>query len=164
MSRRPHTIGVGLAVLAACGLVVVALVLALGPQPRAAAPVWPSTSERFPNEWPTPPPAEVAALLDGLGPGSELVGPWRVRGVSPVLSQRVVVDVDRGDAGFRVWIVVRGRDERLPPRQTARYSLYTAQPRPSAEALTDEDYAAVLDALAERIERTESSAAVPAGM
>jgi hypothetical protein len=166
VAKRAGGVGVGLGVLGMAGLVVLALVLALRSQPRRPAPTpsAPTASERFPNAWPAEPPSDVAALLDGLGPGSPLTGKWRVRGVSPVEDHRIVVDVDRGDAGFRVWIVRRDQDSRLPPKQTERYALYTAQPRPNAEALQDEDYGEVLDALVERIARTETKLAIPAGM
>lgn len=157
-------VGVGLAVLGGASLIVLALVLAASPHPKAPQPSAPTASERYPNAWPSEPPADVGALLEGLGPGAPLSGSWRVRGVSPVEDHRIVIDVDRGDAGFRVWIVRRGQDPRLPPKQTEKYALYTAQPRPSAEALDDEDYGAVLDELSARIKRTESRVAVPTGM
>ena len=136
------------AVLTLCGGALLALAFRLStpPDPPAAA-----ESDPFPNSWPDPPPADVAALLGGLGPGSDLGGGWRVRGVSPVLEQRIVIDVDKAGVGFRVALTTKGRDERVPPKSTARYALYTIQPRPSAEALQDSDYAAVLGAIATRV-------------
>lgn len=154
---------VGFAVLGGVALVVLALGLAVRKPTPPAGPTVPADS-RFPNAWPEPPPAEVAALLDGLGPGASLVGRWMVRGVSPVHEQRIVVDVDRGDAGFRVWIVKKDRDSRLPPTATGRYALYTAQPRPSVDALTEQDYAEVLGALSARLAKTETAVPVPSGM
>jgi hypothetical protein len=124
----------------------------------------PPPRERYPNAWPDPPPADVARLLDGLGPDTPLVGRWRVRGVSPVHEKKIVVDVDRGDIGFRVWITKPESDKRLPPHKTERYVLYTSQPRPTAADVKDEDFAEVLKALGERIRRTELTAPIPAGM
>jgi hypothetical protein len=164
---RARATGPGFVVLALVALVAVAVVLAIRARPSRVtmvASAAPTASERFPNAWPTPPPPDVAALLGGLGPGSELTGAWRVRGVSPVEQGRIVIDVVRDEVGFRVWIVQKGKDDRLPPRQTRLYWLYTAQPRPSAEALGDEDYAPVLDALVARIRSAESTVPVPAGM
>lgn len=149
------------AVLTLCGGALLALAFRLStpPDPPAAA-----ESDPFPNSWPDPPPADVAALLGGLGPGSDLGGGWRVRGVSPVLEQRIVIDVDKAGVGFRVALTTKGRDERVPPKSTARYALYTIQPRPSAEAPKDADYAAVLTAIAARVTEREGSVAVPAGL
>jgi hypothetical protein len=160
--------GVGIAVLAGAGLifaVVVALALRR-PPPRSTHVEGPPpiASERFPNEWPNPPPADVAALLDGLAPGASLEGGWRVRGVSPVTDGHIVIDVARGEIGFRVVIVQKGKDPRRPPAESARYALYTAQPRPAADSIKDEDYAPVLSALRARLAKTESRVATPRGM
>jgi hypothetical protein len=106
----------------------------------------------------------VAALLAGLGPNTPLVGRWRVRGVSPVTDGRIVIDVDRGDVGMRVWIVRRESDPRRPPAQTERYALYSVQPRPAADSIDDEASGEVLRALASRLKSTESSVPIPAGM
>jgi hypothetical protein len=173
VTRRPRSrssrgnLGVAFVVLGAVGLIVIAVALALRPPtasrqlPNSAAP---RAVDPFPNAWPDAPPADVAALLDGLGPGAQLTARWRVRGISPVIDAKIVIDVDRGDAGFRAWIVRSDRDSRLPPKRTAKFSLYTAQPRPTAEALDDAAYAEVLAALAQRIRRTETKVAVPRGM
>src|SRR5687768_16239787 len=102
----------GFAVLGATAMLITIIVSVIrpdgarNPPPSASAP---SPPDPFPNEWPHPPPADVAALLSGLGPNTPLVGRWRVRGVSPVIDGRVVLDVDRGDVGMRVWIVQRER-------------------------------------------------------
>lgn len=124
----------------------------------------PKSPERFPNTWPEPPPAEVARLLDGLGPDSPLVGRWRVRGVSPVHEKKIVVDVDRGDIGFKIWVMRPESDKRMPPHKTERYVLYTSQPRPTAESVNDEAFGEVLKALGERIRRTEMTVPTPSGM
>jgi len=148
-------------------LLVVAVVLALraAPAPGTASPSASAAEpERFPNEWALPPPADVAALLDGLGPGSVLEGGWRVRGVSPVVDRKIVVDVQREDIGFRVWICLHDRDSRLPPRRTGRFSIYTAQPRPTQDAVRDEDFAQVLDAIAARVRSAEARVSLPRGM
>jgi len=157
-------------VLLAVGLVGVGIGLSLRkPTPPTPVPVTSATRsadppDPFPNFWPDPPPHDVGALLDGLGPSSPLADGWRVRGISPVQDGRITIDVARGDVGFRVWIVRRDRDERLPPRRTKKYDLYTAQPRPTAEAVGDEAYASVVAALAARVQRTEDRVKVPAGM
>lgn len=157
--------GVGFALLGGVALVVVAILLALGgPEPVAVPAPTATVSERFPNSWPEPPPRDVALLLGGLGPGSILTESWRVRGVSPVHEQRFLVDVQSGERGFRVAVALKERDPRLAPKTTARYALYTLQPRPTAESLEDADYAAVLGALAAIVEKNEAAVPVPAGM
>lgn len=157
--------GVGFALLGGALLVVVAIVLALrGPAEAPTPTALATASERFPNAWPEPPPRDVALLLGGLGPGSSLAGDWRVRGVSPVHEQRFLVDVANGERGFRVAVMLKERDPRLAPKTTARYALYTLQPRPTAESLQDADYAAVLGALGAIIEKHEALGPVPAGM
>lgn len=124
----------------------------------------PVTSEAYPNAWPLPPPADVATLLGGLGPGSMLTPRWRLRGISPVHEQRIVLDVASGDLGFRVAVKLKDRDERVPPKRTARYALYTIQARPSADRIQDSDYAEVLSAIAAILTAHEGRAPVPAGL
>lgn len=165
MRRRSSGAGVGFALLGGVVLVVLAIVLALrGPAQPAPAASAASAGERFPNAWPDPPPADVAALLGGLGPGASLTESWRVRGVSPVHEQRILVDVASGERGFRVALLLKERDPRRPPKATARYALFTLQPRPTAESLKDADYSAVLGALATLVEKNEGVVPVPAGM
>jgi hypothetical protein len=164
MKGRARGAGVAFALLGAAALVVLGLGLAARQAPRRGAPPSaPIVSERFPVEWPSLPPAEVAALLDGLGPGAELGG-FRVRAVSPVLEGRVVIDVARGDAGFRVAVVRKERDARRPPASTERYALFTQQPRPDADSITEEEYGAVVGALAARVREREGKVPIPAGM
>jgi hypothetical protein len=169
MSRRARSrsadLTVPIAVLLVVGLGIVGIVLSVRkPTSSRPAPIASSAPDPFPNFWPNPPPADVGALLDGLGPGAPLGHGWRARGVSPVENARVTVDVARKGVGFRVWIVQRDRDQRLPPKRTKKYDLYTAQPRPTAESVSDEDYSSVLGALAQRIAKTELNVPVPAGM
>lgn len=164
MARRSSGSFAAFGLLAAVALIVVAVGLALrGPKPRADASPAPTASDRYPNAWPEPPPAEVSSLLGDLGPGASL-GTWRVRGVSPVHEQRIVVDVERGEVGFRVAIERKATSDKKPPKATERYALFTVQPRPSAEALDDADYAEVLDALAARLTQTEARVPTPAGL
>src|SRR5262245_48128631 len=114
---------IAFALLGAGGLVlsaVIAIVRTPNAPPATSSAPPPAASDPFPNEWPAPPPPEVAALLDGLGPNTPLVGRWTVRGISPVQNARVTLDVDRGDVGLRVWIVRRESDPRRPPAQTER--------------------------------------------
>lgn len=151
--------GVGWALVALPVLVIVAVVLSL--RKPEAPPTAPVASERYPNAWPGPPPPEVARLLGDLGP---LPSGWRIRGVSPVHEQRIVVDVEKGEAGFRVAVMLKERDSRRPPKATARYALYTLQPRPTEESIQEHDYAEVLGALATRIQANEAGAPVPSGM
>ncbi len=165
MASRASTAWVGFAVLGAALAIFGLVALSLVGQSPPATPSAAQENERFPNTWPEPPPADVSRLLDGLGPGSPLVGSWRVRGVSPVADRRIVVDVDRGnDVGFRVWLMLPETDQRLPPLRTERYVLYTAQPRPTAQAVSDEMFSEVLGALAVRIRKTEMSVPVPSGL
>lgn len=133
-------------------------------EPTGPPPVTSRVPDPYPNTWPLPPPADVTRLLDGLGPGSPLTGRWRVRGVSPVLDKKIVVDVDDGAIGFRVWIMKPESDKRLPPHKTQKYVFYTSQPRPTAEAVGDGAFGEVLKALGERIQKTENSVPTPAGL
>lgn len=101
------------AVLTLCGGALLALAFRLSTPPDPPGPADPLAAgapEPYPNSWPDPPPPDVAALLGGLGPGSDLGGGWRVRGVSPVLEQRIVIDVDKAGVGFRVALTTKGRD------------------------------------------------------
>lgn len=165
MRGRSSGAGVGFVVLGGVALVVLAVVLALRGQSGESQPAPAAApSERFPNAWPGPPPPDVAALLGGLGSGSTLAAGFSVRGVSPVHEQRFLVDVAKGELGFRVAVMLKERDPRLPPKTTARYALYTLQPRPTAESLEDADYAAVLSALGAVIQQNEAVVAVPAGL
>lgn len=131
----------------------------------AAAESAPSpNASSFPNEWPHPPPADVAALLGGLGPGASLDGGWRVRGISPPQQRRVVIDVERGEIGFRVWVTAKGAGPGAPPRETEQYALYTVQPRPAQSSVPNEEFGRVLENLAVRIAAQESRVPKPAGL
>jgi hypothetical protein len=81
-----------------------------------------------------------------------------------VHDKKIVVDVDDGAVGFRVWVMLPGTDGRLPPHKTDKYVLYTSQPRPSTEAVGDGAFAEVLKALGERIRRAENVVPTPAGL
>lgn len=156
------------------GLIVIALLLCMWacfallcvrvPSREDPPPVTSRIPDPYPNTWPLPPPADVARLLDGLGPGSTLTGRWKVRGVSPVHEKKIVVDVDDGAVGFRVWVMRPESDRRLPPHKTEKYVLYTSQPRPTAEAVGDDAFGEVLKALGDRIRRTENSVPIPLGL
>jgi hypothetical protein len=166
MAKRGKAIG--WAALAAAGAIAaasVALCPRRPPPPSSHQELPPPrASEAFPNAWPDPPPADVAALLGGLAPGAVLAEGWRVRGVSPVIDGHVVVDVEKGELGFRVVLMPRDKDRRAPPAASERYALYTVQPRPSAEKIRDDDYAPVLTALRARLLANEARVAVPRGM
>ena len=127
---------------------------------RPAAP----EPERYPNPYKGPAPADVTLLLDGLVRGSKLDGDFTVRGISPPEARRVIIDVERGDLGFRIWLTRKGADERRPPASSARYALYVVQPRPSSDAITEDMKKAVLGDIKRRLKKTETSASVPAGL
>jgi hypothetical protein len=127
-------------------------------RPPVAAP------ERYPNPYKQPAPADVTLLLDGLVRGSSLDGGFSVRGVSPPEDHRVIIDVERGDVGFRVWLMRKGADSRRAPASSEHFSLYVVQPRPSAEAVTDDMKKAVLGDLKRRLKKTESQVRVPSGL
>ncbi len=141
----------------------VAMVSSRGsPSAKNAVPE-PRVSVRFPNPWPEPPPRGVSDALDGLTRGDNIAG-FVVRAVSPVHEARIVVDVERGDVGFRVWIQRRDSGRQLPPAKTEKYALYVVQPRPTTDAIGDDDQAAVLKALAARLRRREKTVPLPAGL
>jgi hypothetical protein len=121
-------------------------------------------SSNFPNEWPDPPPPDVAALLGGLGPGMSLDAGWRVRGISPPRERRVVIDVERGEIGFRIWVTAKGAGPGAPPRETQKYALYTVQPRPAQNSVPNEEFGRVLEMVANRIAAQESRVPTPAGL
>lgn len=134
------------------------------PQPAPQVEAEAAPPSRYPNPWPDPPPADVAALLDGLAPGAPLPAGFVVRGISPVHEQRIVIDVERGEAGFRVWVVQRGTDERRPPGSSEHYAVYFVQPRPTADAIDDDARREVLREVLRRIRKTEATTATPAGL
>ncbi|MBK7581274.1 MAG: hypothetical protein IPI67_13800 [Myxococcales bacterium] len=165
MAGRGSGALVGFGLLAAVGLIGLSVVLAVkqaAPGPANVPAI--TVHEEFPNAWPSAPPPSVARLLDGAGPGTALGEKWRIRGVSPVHEQRIVIDVANGSIGFRVLVMLKERDARLPPKQTERYSLYTVQPRPRSDSVDDKDYDLVLKALGERIAKQEKSVPVPDGL
>ena len=128
--------------------------------PRANAPA--VAPERYPNPYKQPAPPDVTLLLDGLVRGASLDGGFRVRGISPPEDRRVIIDVERGDVGFRVWLMRKGADTRRPPAESEHFTLFIVQPRPTAEAVTDEMKKAVLGDLTRRLKKTETSVRVPA--
>jgi hypothetical protein len=132
--------------------------------PDGPPAVTPRVDDSYPNTWPLPPPIDVQRLLDGLGPGSALTARWKVRGVSPVHERKIVIDVDDGGRGFRVWVMQPESDKRVPPHKTEKYVLYTSQPRPTAQSVDDAAYGEVLEALGARIRRTENQVPTPVGL
>ena len=159
--RKGWSVGCAVLIPAALGVVVFSKRSPSDAGKNAVPP--PRASVRFPNPWPDPPPADVAALFDDLRLG-DTVGGYRVRAISPVHDARIVVDVEKNDAGFRVWVERRKPGGRVPPAKTSQYALFMVQPRPSPDAINDEDQAAVLKGLVERIRRKESSVPVPSGL
>ncbi len=144
--------------------VALAIGVAVWPDAKQQDPLTAPEPERYPNPYKGPAPADVTLLLDGLVRGSKLDGDFTVRGVSPPEARRIIIDVERGDLGFRVWLTRKGADERRPPASSARYALYVVQPRPSSEAITDDMKKAVLSDIKRRLKKTEANAAVPAGL
>lgn len=164
MSSKSSPARIGCAV-ALAALVALGVGAALRRSPEQAPQAQPSAErERFPNPWKAPPPADVAALLGGLGPATDLGAGWRVRGVSPVHEGRIVIDVERGEIGFRVWVMRRDDADKRPPARTKHYALFVVQPRPTGEAVDDEGKGHVLAALAARLRATEGRVPVPAGL
>lgn len=137
---------------------------AMWPRREAPEQAAPASPERYPNPYKGPAPADVTRLLDGLVRGNRLAGGFSVRGVSPPEGGHVIVDVERGDVGFRVWITRKDKESVRPPASTERYALYVVQPRPSADAVTDEMRRAVLGDLKRRLAKTEANVSVPAGL
>jgi hypothetical protein len=135
-----------------------------GAPPESSASASPGSDREFPNEWPEAPPADVGALLGGLGPGSALDGGWRVRGISPPKERRVVIDVQRDGIGFRVWLTAKGAGPPGPPKQTERYALYTVQPRPEQNSVPNEEFGRVLEALGSRVAQNEARVPTPRGL
>lgn len=164
-----HALSARLGRRAGCALLVVggAALIAIANWPRnepkpttppAAAP------ERYPNPYKGPAPPDVTLLLDGLVRGSSLDGGFSVRGISAPEEKRVIIDVERGDVGFRVWLMRKGADTRRAPASSEHFSLYVVQPRPSAEAVSDDMKKAVLGDLKRRLIKTETQVRVPVGL
>ncbi len=164
-----HALSARLGRRAGCALLVVggAALFAIANWPRSEPkPTTPPVAapERYPNPYKGPAPPDVTLLLDGLVRGANLDGGFSVRGISAPEEKRVIIDVERGDVGFRVWLMRKGADTRRAPASSEHFSLYVVQPRPSAEAVSDDMKKAVLGDLKRRLIKTETQVRVPVGL
>jgi hypothetical protein len=104
---------------------------------------------------------EVTALLDGLKTGDKL-GAADVVHVSPVTEGRIDVEVSRGEARGKIFVVKR-TERPSPPASTTQYSVFYRTEK-SQTPMPNEALDAACQALAERLRKTESSVPAPAGL
>lgn len=124
------------------------------PAPAAPAPAAPAPATEAPG---------ARALLEGLGPGDEIAG-WHIDRVRRVSGQRLAVDVFRGKTGFTVWIARKGAGKKLAPHQTDKYDFYFGDARTYGGPVPAGAFNKVMNALAQRVQRTESRVPVPPGL
>lgn len=103
------------------------------------------------------------ALLGGIGVGDAVAG-WRIDNTRIVEGKRMKVSVQRGKTGFDVWIARKGTGKRLAPRQTDKYDFYVGGARTYGGPVPEGAENKVMDALVERVKRTENKAPVPPGL
>jgi hypothetical protein len=108
---------------------------------------------------PTPPPADVTALLGGLAIGDPLASLQVAR--IDVRDRRLTVALrGAGSAAMRVVITRTGALGYHAPRTTRSYDLFYESVRGVDDATRDR----VLDAVEQRITRAERAVAIPAGL
>jgi len=106
------------------------------------------------------PPTDVAALLGGLGLGDSIAS-LRVARVQVRDNHALVIELDAGNgASMRATIARSGVLGFHAPRATGAYEIFYESVRGVDDATRD----AVLDAIAERLRRTERDVPVPEGM
>ncbi len=108
-------------------------------------------------------PADVVALLDKLRPG-EKVGDFTVGRISVQPDKHSIrIELAQDSDGFSVWIE---RKSTTPaPRQTGKYSVFFGATWETRGAkLTPGFEGPVLDAITERLRKTEADVPVPKGL
>ena len=107
-----------------------------------------------------PPPPDVDALLDHLGPGDRL-GSLRVTRLEPIVARELGIALEgAGGVSMRASIVRTGVRGVPAPLASDTYELFYDGLRGVDEAARD----AALAALAERLRRTEHASPIPRGM
>lgn len=108
----------------------------------------------------TPPPADVAALLNGLSLGTEIDG-WKV--VSFNVMKEKIVWIEFGNNGiyFSIGIAAKGQNSAPPPVQTELYDLSYGMVRPTGTNIVPDVYTKLTEQIASRIRQREKEVAKP---
>jgi hypothetical protein len=111
------------------------------PAPEAPPPVAPPPVAR--REEPRP-------QLDGVTEGDE-IGGLRVARMSTAAGGEIVLELEGGHRGMRVWVAPRGSRGGAAPARTERFDLYRGPPPPGLEPVPDAEAQAIVAALVERL-------------
>lgn len=108
----------------------------------------------------TPPPADVAALLNGLSLGNELEG-WKVVSFNVMKEKIVWIELGNNGVYFSVGIAAKGQNSTPPPVQTELYDLSYGMTRPKGTNIVPDVYSKVTELIAARIRQREKEVAKP---
>lgn len=160
MATTAGKLGCALGALAAGGvLVLVAVSIGRNLAPSSAPAASASAAIHVDNSA----PADVVALLDGLRPGDKF-GDWVVSRISTDAPRhRFRIELEQPQLGWSVFVEKKGATP--APRQTDKYSIFYGNAFEQGAAKMPAGYQdSVMDAVVTRIQKTEASAPVPAGL
>lgn len=136
-----------------------------GPQPESPlGNVAPSVTIDPDTQEPGPavpaPPADLAALLDGLSLGNEFDG-WKVVNFTPTNDKLVWIEFGKEKTFFSVGIEVKGKGNPPPPIQTEHYEVGYGMVRPKGAPISQEVLTKMAEEVASRIRKREKEVAKP---
>ncbi|MBX3182862.1 MAG: hypothetical protein KIT72_18285 [Polyangiaceae bacterium] len=106
---------------------------------------------------------EGARLLEGIQEGGTLEG-FQVEHLRGPIRDRLEVELERGGQRVRVFVSRQDRVSFEPPRKTQMYAVHYENAKPNADAVTSEEYIALVEAVAKVVERHERKVSMPKGL
>lgn len=106
---------------------------------------------------------KATALLDGLKPG-DAVKDFKVIVVRGPRRQRIEIELGKGNVTLRVFVSRLDAVKLIPPRKTQMYAVYYENAKPNGDALSSEEYLALVEEIAKRIEKREREVSMPENM
>ncbi len=114
---------------------------------------------------------EGARLLGGIREGAALDGcqgtpcsQFQVEHLRGPIRDRLEVELERGGQRVRVFVSRQDRVSFEPPRKTLMYALHYENAKPNADAVTSEEYLALVEAVAKVVEQHERQVSMPKGL
>ncbi len=103
---------------------------------------------------------EATALLDGLKVGDK-VQDFQVVAVRGPRLKRIEIELGRAGQTLRVFVSRIDSIKLIPPRKTQMYAVYYENAKPNGDAVSSEEYLALVEAIAKRVEKQERQVSMP---
>ncbi|MCB9589026.1 MAG: hypothetical protein H6718_26675 [Polyangiaceae bacterium] len=103
---------------------------------------------------------EATDLLAGLKAGDDLKG-FKVIAVRGPRLRRIEIELGKDNYTLRVFVSRIDGVKLVPPRKTQMYAVYYENAKPNGDVLSSEEYLALVEEIAKRVEQQERKVSMP---